>query len=1835
VAVTAINRPGELPRDYTDTHPQPIPMKKMCTYTEGGDPLSHRELAPGSVYRLLTALILLLNFSAPAFSAENDPRVPIKARKSVPMSRKITAIPTITAFIPSRNLLNASANTSVRLTFSEAMNAATASNSAIRVYGSRTGKRSGTFSGAGTNVAGFQAAQVYKPGETVSVVTTTAAQNAGGTALAKAEVYHFTVAAAMAPANFIANPGLNTGSTPHGIYPADLDGDGDLDVAIANAGANHLTVRLNNGNATFAASVNVALPGSAEAVFAADLDGDGDMDLASANTGVGSISVRMNNGSGSFSGGADYPAAATAGSRPADITGADFDGDGDIDLATSLKTQGSMAIFTNDGAGNFSRSIAVGGSSPHAICTADFDGDGDMDLAVTNTTSSLITIKMNDGSGSFSGGTTVSIASNSQSVQAVDFNGDGHVDLAAANIGSNSVSVRFNDGLGNFSGSTEVGVGNRPYGLYAGDIDGDGDMDLVTANQQSNTVSIRLNSGNGSFSGTTDVSSGGTQAWALQLADFDGDSDLDMGVVNGGSNQYIILLNKLPAGTNTPPTITSPANQTGCVNAGSSAVAFTVGDAETAPASLIVTATSSNPTLVPPTNMELGGSGASRTVTLTPAANQTGTTTITLTVSDAEGMTASSTFTFTVNAALVVTAGSDEAICTNASALTLTGFSPAGGTWSGNGVSAAGVFTPASSLVGAQTLTYTVTQNGCTASATKAVTVNLGTTVTAGTDESVCSDAAAFSLSGFSPAGGTWSGNGVSAAGVFTPTAALVGTQTLTYTLTQNGCTASATKTITVKALPVVMAGTNGSVCADASALTLTGFSPAGGTWSGNGVSTTGVFTPSASLVGVQTLTYTVTQNGCTASATTTVTVNEPITLTGITSDNTNCLNPNGSIQLNVSGGTTPYTFNWTNGMAGQSPTGLSAGGYTVIVSDATGCSAIGSFTISDPNAPVAFSVTGGGNYCQGGSGLGIGLSNSMMGINYQLLLNGTPDGSPVAGTGTALDFGLKTAAGAYTVTARNAGGCSAPMTGSVSIATYPNPSLVITDPPATCGPVNLTTVTVSDVATTPVDGILSYWTDVAATQAVTNPESVAISGTYFIKKTTADGCSDIKPVVVTISSSISVQAGPNQTICASEAPVQMSGFSPAGGTWSGNGVNASGLFTPTASLVGAQTLTYTVTQNGCTGGSATKTVTVTPVPTAPTAGANSPTVGESLLLTASPIANASYQWTGPLGFTSTEQNPTIPQVTLARAGTYSVQVTANGCSSPVATVNAVVNPAAVPTTVTLTLDAVTGNPGTSVVLRIQVKDFRNILSAQGSIGWNSAVVSFQGIENFGLPGMTSSNFGTTQAGSGTLAFSWFDASLTPRTLPDDAILFSIRFNLLGNVGTASDVILNSAPVAVEVVGQGNEIRPVTIHNGQIRVAAVTSLAGIVKSPTGSPVRGVGFQLANNNATHTFTTAADGLFQLTVPGQNFTLTPFKQNDVVSNNGVSTLDLILIQRHILGISALNSPYKLIAADVNQSGTVSTLDIVLIRSLILQNTTTFPGNQLWTFVRSDLTFANPANPFPFEKSRTYGSAGSFTGQDFIGVKLGDVNDSWDAGMARIATEGQVAFRFEDQRVLPGQEVRLPVKVRDFRDVSGYQFTINWNPEVLEYVGVEHQALTGNYGLGKVSEGKITTTWQESRGQAATIPNDSTVFILRFRAAGAWGSQSAIRFNSSLTTSEAYNRRLGYLSVVSSEATIRVGEPEVTRHSYELSTGEPNPFHESTLIRFSLPSAEEVSLHIFNSFGQLVKSYRGRYPAGAHQIRWSGTTESGQPLSTGTYFVRMQAGPFVKSTKLVRLE
>ncbi len=242
-----------------------------------------------------------------------------------------------------------------------------------------------------------------------------------------------------------------------------------------------------------------------------------------------------------------------------------------------------------------------------------------------------------------------------------------------------------------------------------------------------------------------------------------------------------------------------------------------------------------------------------------------GTQLITYDYTDPYGCAHSTSASIIVNPAPTVTQSAFVAVCENAAPVALSGGSPAGGTYSGTGVTA-GNFDPSQ---GTQMITYAYTDgNGCSNSAMETFTVNGLPTVTQTPFTAVCEDAGSIALSGGSPAGGTYSGTGV-AAGNFDATQ---GTQTITYTyIDGNGCSNAASELMTVNDLPTVSHTPFTAVCANNGTVALSGGSPAGGTYSGTGV-TAGNFDPAQ---GTQTITYTyIDGNGCSNAAMETFTVN-------------------------------------------------------------------------------------------------------------------------------------------------------------------------------------------------------------------------------------------------------------------------------------------------------------------------------------------------------------------------------------------------------------------------------------------------------------------------------------------------------------------------------------------------------------------------------------------------------------------------------------------------------------------------------------------------------------------------------------------------------------------------------------------------------------------------------------------------------------------------------------------------------------------------------------------------------------------------------------------------
>jgi photosystem II stability/assembly factor-like uncharacterized protein len=176
-------------------------------------------------------------------------------------------------------------------------------------------------------------------------------------------------------------------------------------------------------------------------------------------------------------------------------------------------------------------------------------------------------------------------------------------------------------------------------------------------------------------------------------------------------------------------------------------------------------------------------------------------------------------------------------------------------------------------------------------------------------------------------------------------------------------------------------------------------------------------------------------------------------------------------------------------------------------------------------------------------------------------------------------------------------------------------------------------------------------------------------------------------------------------------------------------------------------------------------------------------------------------------------------------------------------------------------------------------------------------------------------------------------------------------------------------------------------------VAVVPStVSGTVRREDNSVLNDILIETESTIPLDAYTDAA-GEYELTsfFSGEDYTIAPSK-NDLPLN-GISTLDLILINQHILGINYLDSPYKLIAADVNNTGSISTLDMIKIRKLILSVDLDFGSLNSWRFIPADHTFANPSAPweggFPETIEIVSLPAVGLSDQDFIAIKMGDVN------------------------------------------------------------------------------------------------------------------------------------------------------------------------------------------------------------------------------------------------------
>ena len=637
------------------------------------------------------------------------------------------------------------------------------------------------------------------------------------------------------------------------------------------------------------------------------------------------------------------------------------------------------------------------------------------------------------------------------------------------------------------------------------------------------------------------------------------------------------------------------------------------------------------------------GSAVVSNTTFDPYIANLGTNLITYTYTDGNSCSDSITKTIVVNQTPAIFINSISA-CENGAPISLAGPGygfPQGGMHSGPGV-VGSFFNPSLAGVGTHVIYYS-TAAGCQANDSIIAVVTPAPTVSISPIPTQCISNLFLPLAAYgSPFGGTFTGPGVSS-NFFYPAVAGAGTHQIVYSYTSSGCTDFDTFQLVVDPIPNVVISGFPDLCEGSDAISLVDFAtPQGGVFSGVGMSNDSIFDPSLSGIGNFTIQYGYSNSCGSDSASAVLNVNENPTLS-LTSTDVSCNGLNdGAALASAASGLAPYNYAWSNAAIGAAVTGLSAGNYSVTVSDANGCSDSSTFSIAQPSALLA-SLTSTNVACNSGND----------GSASVVVSGGVPAYSFLWSNGQTSPTISGLSSGSYSVTVTDANGCSTVESVTITQPAIYSTNLVVNN--VTCFGNSNGSASINVSGGTP--GYTHLWSNGSSGASI----SGLIVGNYTVTTTDANGCSIVDAFTISEPSAAltAVFNASSNVSCfgANDGSLSVTG---SGGTppyafiWS-NGSTSSSL----SGLTGGS---YSVTVSDANGCSVALSSTITePALLSASLSSTNVTCNTANDGTASAVISGgspaySYLWS---------DGQTTPTAIGLSAGSYAVTITdINGCST-------------------------------------------------------------------------------------------------------------------------------------------------------------------------------------------------------------------------------------------------------------------------------------------------------------------------------------------------------------------------------------------------------------------------------------------------------------------------------------------------------------------------------------------------------------------------------------------
>lgn len=358
-------------------------------------------------------------------------------------------------------------------------------------------------------------------------------------------------------------------------------------------------------------------------------------------------------------------------------------------------------------------------------------------------------------------------------------------------------------------------------------------------------------------------------------------------------------------------------------------------------------------------------------------------------------------------------------------------------------------------------------------------------------------------------------------------------------------------------------------------------------------------------------------------------------------------------------------------------------------------------------------------------------------------------------------------------------------------------------------------------------------------------------------------------------------------------------------------------------------------------------------------------------------------------------------------------------------------------------------------------------------------------------------------------------------------------------------------------------------------------------------------------------------------GGDYRVIPSKDGD--DANGISTLDLVMIQRHILGIEKLKSPYKLIAADANNSGKITAADLIDIRKLILGVNPSFVNNTSWRFVDAGFVFPDPTDPWmtTFGEEYNIDNLSGSMNIDFIGIKVGDVNDNAkgrNINSGDISSRSNQLYQVADRQVSKGEIIDIPVMANNIHTIYGMQMSLASNDMIIR--DIKEGALQIN-GEDFVTNGS-NMAMSLSIANGKLVADGDVLFTVEVEVLRSGKLSDFLQIDNKVKPEVYVNSDM-------ETKAFNIDWRTSSEGNFALIGNHPNPWNSNTSVTFEIPADGMVTFKVKDYTGRKVISQVDQFTAGINTI----SLQRSDLIQSGVYIYEIKFGDKVLHGKMIMID